>query len=908
MIYQGQFRNIEDELISVVINNNNGVNQTKNIVRENGLWFGAEPVVIEMDVDSTFEHILRKSATITLVTSSYNGGDLFAANARSVEVTITKGNEILFYGFLEPNTYSQGFAKPLEEFQLNCVDALSTLQYYKYNNISLTDFGAKRKNATIKSFKDLIDDCLDGINNGNIYYDLSKGINQQRRYNIFDDCGVSELYIIGEDYEDTWTREDVLNEIMKYLNLHIVQHGNNYYIFDWQNLRNGNTSWYNIKTDETVTLNVNTVTFVNAMHGADDTSITVGEVYNQISVKDELESNETVITSPLEKEDLNSVYASKQLYMTEYISEGSGDTAHDAMIDMLQGRTTTYKDAKQIDWFIQAMNSKNWKFYHNDGTTSTELDTLPEKSGDTYINQWKMAKYLKANQCVPYIFKLGSVEQKSLSDNSPVSKIDMTPYLFVSVNGNEIDYEGSQSPDDTTIENAKPIMEYVGNESGGVFSPADDNTINYLVFSGEMFLQPIVYESSSTVASRTNNYEDIMNNGMAKSEGVHARVPYYGYVRDSTIIPGLLTNNLVKSDNNTEGRYYVRKFYTQAYTNVKPTASEYLKDGSAGIQPWTEDKSAHGYVYNGSKMGDGIDTFTKLPILECELIIGNKRLIETDMDEYGNSTFQWVAIGSEPTRTYNGVTYPITTFSLGVNPKVGDYIIGQEYNIQNTIDYTMNLDTEGTAIPIKKSDALSGAVIFRVLGPINSIWNETVRRHPIFFNHVNWADDYRFILSHIENIIVKDLECKIYSDNAGFDIDNSNDLIYMSDETNSFVNKKDNIEFKFITQLTSAEASQKGVNTGINMNAVINMITNTPLNTLYNNVTTENAKAEEHYVDQYYREYSSPKILLTSTMHNDNRIAFNNLYTSTVLNKTFFIQSMNFDVKMNKNEITYKEI
>ena len=70
--------------------------------------------------------------------------------------------------------------------------------------------------------------------------------------------------------------------------------------------------------------------------------------------------------------------------------------------------------------------------------------------------------------------------------------------------------------------------------------------------------------------------------------------------------------------------------------------------------------------------------------MECELIIGNKRLIETNIDQYGNSTFKWVKIGSEPSITdEDGQSYKLTTFSLGVDPRIGDYIIGDEFSLQN---------------------------------------------------------------------------------------------------------------------------------------------------------------------------------------------------------------------------------
>jgi len=51
--------------------------------------------------------------------------------------------------------------------------------------------------------------------------------------------------------------------------------------------------------------------------------------------------------------------------MTEYISEGTGDKANSAFNAIVQGNTDPYKDCKTVDWFIQAMTTKNWRFYYD---------------------------------------------------------------------------------------------------------------------------------------------------------------------------------------------------------------------------------------------------------------------------------------------------------------------------------------------------------------------------------------------------------------------------------------------------------------------------------------------------------------------------------------------------------------
>jgi hypothetical protein len=74
-------------------------------------------------------------------------------------------------------------------------------------------------------------------------------------------------------------------------------------------------------------------------------------------------------------------------------------------------------------------------------------------------------------------------------------------------------------------------------------------------------------------------------------------------------------------------------------------------------------------------------------------------------------------------------------------------------------------------------------------------------------------------------------------------------LIYVSDETDRYISKNDDTTFKFITQLSSQECLAKGIKPSINQNAVLNIKTNLPVSSLYNRLTGDTAKAEEHFVD-----------------------------------------------------------
>ena len=913
MLFQGQFRDINNTLYTVKILSDNDSSTTRTI-GEDGLFFAAEPVMINGESKDTFTQMLVKSCEINLVANDYIGDELWAANARSIVVNVFKEGTCIFAGYVEPNVFNQPFAKPLEEITLNCIDAISILQYYNYKNALPNNFDSIRQNTGTASFQSMLEDIfdlfdaldIDGNHTIRLLYDKSKGLTQGNENTIFSDLGMAESYIVGEEIDDVWTQEEVLKEILKYLNLHIIQQGFDFYIFDWNTLKTRRNTWYNVLTNTSVTIRTpQNLTLTSEMHGADDTNITVDDVYNQITVKCKLENEDTIIVNPLDKNDLDSLYTSKQLYCREYQTyvekKQHGLYACENFRNMLLGMALEYNDkyaSTTTDWYIRAMINKNW-LLHPYGGQGDSTDLYEQDANGVYYNQWKVAKNVFDNRLTPCIFQLGSVERDAKqADNSPIGKVTMTPYFYISVNGNKQDTQQDCEPTALELEQHSPMIEYLGGGAGSTYSPSDDSTTNYLVFSGKIQLQPVLtyladYATIYALAQRTIEHPSMEDMMMLT---VLSEQPSDKEVDDS--------------DKDEKGRLYTRKFFTMQYP-TQPIDEIMYMHGIYSLNPPCKDVGTKElpYKYSEYEYWHRTDQISKLCLLECELIIGNKRLIETDIDEWGNSTFQWVTLGQEPTYVWeeDGQTYKVTTFTLGINPKLDDYIIGTEFDIQNTITVPMNLDTEGTAIPIKKSDGISGAVQFRILGPINTTYNEITRRHPTWFRHTRWSTNTKLILAHTQNIILKDFECKVYTDNAGNDVMQAKDLIYMSDETNQFINKNDSTTFNFITQLSGEECLEKGIKAGININAVVDMNTGTPINSIYNATTNETAKAEEHFVNNYYLEYSVPRIIMEATMHTSD-INWRNTYTSNVLYRNFFIEKQSDNLRLAKSEITFKEI
>ncbi|WP_455060104.1 hypothetical protein [Prevotella pallens] len=908
MILKGEFSNKDNIRYSVQIDN--GIADSKEIIiGQDGIYFAAEPITIEEDIDSTFETIIRKSCTINLLTENFLGGELYAGNSRNIRVNVRKEGNIIFAGYVEPNTFSQPFVSAVDEFSINCTDALSTLQYYKYKDTTLKTFDEVLNNAKSANFKDMLVgmfaefNALDiqGNNAPKILYDMSKGVAEGKEGSIFNDLAISELYLLGEDFDSVWSNEDLLKEMLQYLNLHIRQEGLNFYIFDWNTIKDGRSAWVNIVSGEKHNFVPSNIT-ISAEHYADsDTSISVGEVYNQISVNCTLENQDTLIDNPLS--DAVSHFKSKQLYMTEYISEGSGDDANDAFNNMVKGKPTKYEKAGTYDWYLQNMYHPNWKL------KDAELMYSKNEQGE-YVEQQNTARYLKEHSLTPAMFRIGNIKkQENATDNRIVSKIPMSDYLYISINGNEDDSKDGHFPSDSYLKDNAGIIEYTGKSSGGVFSPVDNDTTNYLVFSGKLLLQPICYESTRYIAARVSRFDDILKYSARKTEGKAAVVP--DYTGDATEVERG-RRNIVKSDNNREGRYYTRKFYRATNSTDSPT---YLAGGT-GIQVWTDDKSAHGYEFQYSGIGDDSDKISKLPILECELQVGGKYCVETRIGTEGDnsSTFEWLTIEDikkrpELKQTIDGKDYYKTTFSLGINPKISNYIIGDEFDLQNTIDYTMNLDVEGTAIPIRHSDALSGTMKFKILSPIQLIWNDisATKRDFSFWKSTKWYKNSKYILAHTENIIIKDFKCSIVSDFGKKNLTEDKDLVYSSAEVGKFINNYET-DFKLVTQLSSNECFVKGVNAGVLLNAVFDDNTKLPITQLYNATTNEVAKAEEHYIDAYYKEYSKPKVVMECSFIDGSNIDFKNKYYSETLKKHFTILSISRNIVNNSVNVVMKEI
>lgn len=897
MYIHGSFLSQQSDTITVHIVTGNDRTQTIEIGTEKAdVYFSEDPAEIENEVNDTFDVLLRNSAKIRLLCGNLIK-DLFSTSCRDAVVNIYKNDTCIFAGFIEPQTLSQPYNDRWDELELNCIDALSALQYSKYKNVGALGviYAFVKAEAAQRSFYDIATEILQGVTEGldilgdqniKFWYDGSKAVDAQtaNRYQVFRQLSISDLLFMGDDESDVWQQDEVMEELLKYLNLHIVQDGFNFYIFSWESVKAAPDKiiWHDIVANSTKTTAQQAVTIALANVADCDTTISIGDVYNQLLLTAKVEDIESVIESPLDDDLLVSPYINKQKYLTEYSSDGEGKTAYNAFYAMTHNQKTTYGAGAITDWYVQVMRNKQWTFPMKGNTDIDIVDYF----GSEGTNQHALPDWLGQAPGAA-IMALGSVKMNTANDdNSPTSKVNMTNYLAVSVNGNGIDNDENKTyPSVADIQKNIPYAVYTGNKAGGVFSPSDEKTTNYIVLSGKVILNPIMRQ--------TNTYTNLHNKEW------HGGLPMG--LKENEIY---VWHQTVPSRNNGDGRYYTRQYW-QAETPDKEVS--WHEGADSGFYPYTGEGPEE-YEFKYSAVGDSTDTISKVAVLACMLVIGDKCVVETGTE--GQTTdFVWQKY-KERSECQSDDEYYQQCFTIGFDPKIGDKLVGTEFSIQNNIDYKMGIDAEGIAIPITKGDKISGQVRFMILGPVNATWDVITRRHPTFFRHTKWSSSSVPLLAHVSSILIKSFEVKVYSDNGLISNGNDdNDIIYMSDTKETFVNKKDDLEFKINSALTATECAQLGVSNTVKLSTPLNISTGDGVLEVYDRNGNVKAKPEQIYVDSYYTEYHKPRIVMEQKLRDiDNVVSLFNHYRHEALDKEFFVQGIGRNLIEGRADLTLKEI
>lgn len=891
----GSFVNKKGKTVTVDIINNNGWQPVYKIGDDkSGIWFTDDPVEIESEFNDTFDVLLTKSATIRLESRIALTG-LYSQGATDTVVRILEDDKCIFAGFVEPQSFSQPFNNSTDEVEINCIDVLSAMQYIRFGYIGSSegvDYEEEKRKAVDIPFLDLIILALEMTTRSfgmldreyyNIFYDGSRKLTQtDTASSIFEKVGISELLILGEEEDDTWTLQDILKEILCYLGLHIEQIGNDFYIFSWNTAKKSGAPKWSLLAGggESELTSKRKITIDTSIVADDGTTLSVGESFNLISLTCDVTPIENIIKSPLDNDDLTSPYSRRQKYCTTLSATGTSEKMKERFVNALSDREakdyflTTEMGFKK-DWYIQVMQNDNWWFRPN------SLDMGAKDLYQEYCKNGTLRQELLPNAIGPYMLRSaaliawGSAELLiSEKDNSVQSRIDMSNYLVIPVGGNK--GSGNNAlPTAEILRGSAPVAKYKSPVSGSLLVPVEDGVTNYIVFSGSLTMTPVCSTSAKWVEAGSGVVQDLK--GVSGADGE---------------------------------RFYMRKWWKTDYP-CGPVTEDFSVDPR--LTPPDEGGEKY-YEFKSTKVsGAARDYTSKLAVIACMLIVGDKCLVENTDGDGQIKDFEWKKYKKRE-QCVDDDEYFSQVFYLGIDPKVGDFVVGHEFNIQNNITYDLGLEEEGTAIPIKKSDNLSGEIEFHILGPVWQILGPgTIERSPIWAKRRgDYGEDNRvgdvYLTTHIENIYFKDFEVKVCSDKNN-DSGEDSDLVYMSATDENYVNKKDDISFRITSALTADEMAETGVNPGVGISTPVNLQRKEGLLEIYNADTGETAKPEQHYVDEAWRECHAPRLQILQNVDDKAGIKrFDIIKHPALKGKEFFIQGISRNLMEGESVLNLREI
>lgn len=883
MKIEGSFVNNKGDIVAVAITIAGATGNDIAIEPDGVLEFAADDTVkIDSGVNDSLDVCQQHSCTIALHAATYVS-DLFTNEYKDGKVEVSVNGACMFSGWLEPRTLTQPFNDVYDDLSLQCVDSLSAMQYSNYKGVNnTTTYTAAAEKAEMRTFKDLLTESLNkGTDGGgyNVWWDASRATEATGTTdgNVFDDLRVSDMAFLGESADDTVTYLDVAEAVLKYLDLHIVQYGRDFYIFSWDTMRAGTTSWSLLfSSGEGVSQSaqlpgctgVSTALFASNVEDT-GTQIDVQEIFNQLCLTVSPKGSDTVLRSPLDSAGKIPAMGARQYYCTEYAADGEGVKAARAFFSLVKNHTDNGYDSQVWkDYLVRVMRNVYWKIGSGSGVGTAVKDWATDKS---YIYPEDVTDKLR-NSLGALLLQVGNVDHKpGTGDTSKQSSIGMTDELVISVNGNGDDT--SPYPTDADILQAMPLMSYVGGDATASYSPdvADDTDgsyHNYLVIDGTIALAPLMPTAFEVEKVRGYNDGDTFFNR-------------YG---SDVIGSGVLTKALASvsaSRVNKDGRYLAFEWWKLG----KQTGTR------KGWIPYTEDGPQQ-YEY---KTASGKDEVDKVDILWCMLRIGDKVLVEDKTKNGSVDAFSWKTY-KELSQCSDTDEYLEQTFTIGINPKIGDKLIGQDFDIGTNFDYTTNIDAEkGMAIPLPYDAKLHGSMTFQVLGIDNPVWADFhVTRHKTMFRHTKYGMDNIPLMAHVSSVIIKNFSVKIYSDveNGG-----EEDIVYMSRTSHKFYNKKDDLDMKIHSGFTAEEIAKYGLSGKIMYTTVCGK-DGLAITSITNKITGVSAKPEKLYVDAYYNELSQPRVVLTQNMQcTDMSVAQTSRWTHPALaGKTFYVRNIGYNL------------
>lgn len=868
MRYRGAFLDIDGRRIEVTVDPAAGSSGGTVEIGSGDLLWADSPVVTQHSYNDQFDTLMRESCTVSLLSRKPLTG-LYGRGVMENRVTVTRGSggsaETLFRGYVEPQVFTQPYEDLYDLVQLNCIDALSALQYCVWKDVTSAgvDYAAEKEASGQATFGSILREVFGRVLPGlPVETDGSRTI---AGADILEEITVDTGIFLGEEEEDTWTLESVADAILRYLNMRACLDGDRVYLYSPDTLATGKE------------VAIERPTTWGTGH-----SIDIGETFNRLSLTAERDTVEEVVGDPLDSGSATAVYPQRALWCTEYAAYRFDDFLRIAGI--WDGTKPVQYKGWRKDHYIRVMDATRWKF----GGTGTRTGYSDDYYADTAVpgvnSQEEGPNKIQQGHGAMLLEVRTGQQDYDRGDNGIPSATTDSSYLVVGVGGTGEDSDAAATAFESTLRSCSPRASFTGEHT--TLSPSDSSTTRYLVIGGSIRLNP-VHKPKAT-------WEGFRN--WRQSGSILGQV-----VDQLNLLENYDTTDEDKKNSGIEGgRYYTRCHW---HGDSRITT----EDTGYGLFPVEDDSYFESVEYKYSAKGDDADRMLKLPVLACMLIVGDKCVVEAsgsgELTSYRWQTYK------ERGECSSDDEYYAQSFSIGIDPKIGDKIIGPEFDITNNLHYSLGLDASGTAIPVTHEDNVGGEVRFMILGPYNMIWNDVTRRHPTWFRHTKWSEKSIPLLSHVSAIWIKDFSVKIVSDNAG-EITEEGDLVYTSDTDEEYVNRKDDLTFPICSALTADERKALGVSDAVCRNMAVEAATGEGVLDITDTISGTRAKPERLYVDWHWRKASRPRVTLNHGIKDEGgNVSRWNAYTHQAMaGKTFAVDGISRDLRMGSAQVQMTEL
>ena len=800
------------------------------------LW-GTHAVTLETKCDDVDTVIVESRATVNVVTDGYLGG-LYASDARDMPVKVTCDGGVVFTGYVEPRAYSQPWADESNSLSIHCIDGLAAMKYRKYRGVETRGgYEETMRAAGMRRMDAMLLECIaSGCGDMPVFYDGSRRTADGGLL-LLHELMVSESMYLGSSADDVKTCYEVVEDLLKYLGLHVMTYCGAVYIYSLESLGKEIT-WQQIggADDGSGASALWQGGSLEAHAGGTDASIDVGEVYNQVSLTVSPKNSETVVRSPLDGSGTVPSRGGRVSYVTMYAADGDGERASAAFYSLVANHKDDGYGGEMVwkVYLVRPMRNIYWKTGSGSGPGSeaTDWGTSLKDGAEALCD--RLGSGLGCQ-----LVGVGTVDHKpGTGDTGKQATVSMSTQMVFGVNGNGDD--ANPSPTEADVRSKIPVASYTGGESSTVYSPSDPGVKNYLVFSGTLVMTPLMKTKFKVEEVRSFSDASHFWSLYGKTfQGSDNLTPAKAYVTSP-------------SRTNGDGRYLAFEWLKDG-TVVKPTA--------AGWLPFTGDGPEQ---YEYRTPGDQ-DTADKVDVLWCMLRIGDKVLVEDKTKTGGLDAFTWSKYKTLAACGNDADEYLKQTFTIGIDPKIGDKLIGTEYSIGTNFDYTTNINADGgMAIPLPYSEHLHGKLRLDILGIDTGPWSSYHKtRSATMFRHTKWGTYTVPLMAHVGSVVLSGLSVKFYSD--GTDNGEDSDIVYVSRASSGYINTKEQTGAMVHSGFTSSEVNAYNLNNRRLPSTVCQSNGEALLKvTDYNRGVTD--KPERLYVNALWEWLHKPRVRMSATV------------------------------------------